>query len=241
MTEPHPWLGVEWAAVTAIATAVLVAGIAVTLWGVSVTRKAATADLEATQSQLRASYRPLLIEVLRDGPITPDMEATPNRHGQRGEDMPAVIELNLAGAGMFIDPRRVFVDPSKGYVSVPLRNVGAGLAVLDPDALAVGGLQCEVDETTVDRPRVPPGETTRVNLALMLVEGEEAKRFSVHVPYTDLAGEQRTKVEVYLRRSDNRWEIEHLEHSPTRWGEIREMGRFDRLRRWFRRSERGRR
>jgi hypothetical protein len=238
MTEAHPWLGVEWAAVTAIATALLVAGVAVTLWGVWETRKAATADLEATQSELRASYRPLLIEVLRDGPITPDMEAIANRLGQRGDDMPFVVELNLPGAGRFIDPRKVYVNPTEGYVSVPLRNVGAGLAVLNPEQLGVEGLDCEIVDTTVDRPRVPPRETTRVNLALALTEGEEAKLFSVNVPYSDLAGEQNTDVTVHLRRSEDRWEIENVEHSPTRWGRGRivRRGQFACLWRPLRRS-----
>jgi hypothetical protein len=237
MIEAHPWLGIEWPAVEAIASVLLVAGVGVTLWGLWETRRAATADLELARRQLQASYRPLLIEVLRNGLITPDMEAIDNPHTAQRRVLPFVIPLHLHGADLFVDPRIVYVNPEKGYVSIPLRNVGAGLAVVDDEKIEVRGLDSHLEDVTVDRPRVPPGETTRVNIALLLAEGEEAKVFSVTVPYGDLAGEQNTDVTVHLRRSENRWEIDNLEHSPTRWGhgKIVPEGQVARFWRRFRR------
>ena len=113
-----------------------------------------------------------------------------------------MVLLHLHGADLFVDPRIVYVNPEKGYVGIPLRNVGAGLAVVDDEGLEVRGLDGQLEDVTVDRPRVPPGETTRVNIALLLAEGEEAKVFSVTIPYGDLAGEQNTDVTVHLRRSE---------------------------------------
>ena len=108
---------------------------------------------------------------------------------------------------------------------------------MDDERIEVRGLDSHLEDVTEDRPRVSPGETTRVNIVLLPVEGEEAKVFSVTITYGDLAGEQSTDVTVHLRRSENRWEIDHLEYSPTRWGhgKIVPEGQVARLSRRFRR------
>jgi hypothetical protein len=118
------------------------------------------------------------------------MQAIDNPHTAQRRVLPLVVPLHLHGADLFVDPRIVYVNPEKGYVGIPLRNVGAGLAVVDDEGLEVRGLDGQLEDVTVDRPRVPPGETTRVNIELLLAEGEEAKVFSVTIPYGDLAGEQ---------------------------------------------------
>jgi len=126
MIEAHPWLGIEWPTVEAIASVLLVAGVGVTLWGVWETRRSATADLELARRQLQASYRPDAHRGLAQWLDTRDMEAIDNPDTAQRRVLPPVVPLHLHGADLFVDPRIVYVNPEKGYVGIPLRNVGAG-------------------------------------------------------------------------------------------------------------------
>lgn len=214
-TQEPSWLGVDWGAVTGLATAVLAVGIIVTLWGVWEARNAAKAELVTTQAQLRATYRPLLIEVLREGPVTPDMGAKENPTIQHRAVLPwvASVTIGVTGPTVSIDPRTVYVDLAEGWVSVPLRNVGRGLAVVHEIGARVDHLPFDELETTVTRPRVPPGETTRVNFRVS--DAPEYRRsLAIRVPYTDLAYEQMEDVHVRLTLSPDgdHWEVAAMVH-----------------------------
>jgi hypothetical protein len=123
----------DWTEFTAIATGVLALGLIPTAIGIWVTYKAATDDLHATQHaaelaqrasrdelqatseatqtaqaqrQLEASYRPLLIDVVPTGPISPN-------------DPPFVttgrIKVEFPGGHADIfDPRQIYVAPTGG-------------------------------------------------------------------------------------------------------------------------------
>jgi hypothetical protein len=218
----------HWSEVTAIATCVLAAGVIVAVWGVWETRTAAQSDLTATREaataaeaaarrQIEASYRPLLIEVLRHGPIGPDMEAFENPTPSHRAILPKIIDISVGALTRSIDPRAVHVEGANGvaYVSVPLRNVGLGLAELHEGTIGVWLEGAEVHDTSVKRARVPPGETTRVSCSLTIGDTSDLSRFSIQVPYWDLAGGQGAAAAVYLRQtSADTWEVEDVEQLP---------------------------
>jgi gas vesicle protein len=184
---------------------------------------AASRQLAAAKQQLQASYRPLLIDVLPNGPITADMESFSYKPGIRGDDKQAVM-INVGGRERGrIDPRSVLVDISStdAIVSVPLRNVGRGLAEIYPESIEVSASAAIID-TTVDRRRVPPNETTRVSVAFKPELGaDSASGFFVSVTYSDFAGEQTTVADVHLIDiGEGDWRFEwilqrELELEPT--------------------------
>jgi hypothetical protein len=185
------------------------------------TRAQIAASELATRRQIEASYRPLLIEVLRGGPVTPDMEAIPNpAASQRGELQDVVIRLWIGDLDRLIDPREVLVstiadtetDATNLYVSIPLRNVGNGLAALDPSSVAATGYTGEMIYVDVARPRVPPDETTRVTCVLRL-DAEDIRELALVIPYWDLAWGQETEARVALRPVGESWEVTHIEQT----------------------------
>jgi hypothetical protein len=205
---------VDWNEVTAIGTWALLGGVIVAALGIKAARQAA-------QDDLRASYRPLLIDVPRWGPVTADMESY-------REGSPAVTSgQNVVGVETGhrvwteIDPREPYVELSqtRGIVSVPLRNVGRGLAVLNAAAVVVG-VADSIETVVVDRPRVPPGETTRVTAYFKpSQDAEQASGFSVVVPYADFAGTQKTEATVLLlEETADAWRVSDIEqfdaHAP---------------------------
>jgi hypothetical protein len=179
----------------------------------------------------------LLIEVLREGPVTPDMGANENPTIQHRAILPwvASVTIGVTGPTVSIDPRTVYVDLTEGWVSVPLRNVGRGLAVVHEVGARVDYLPFDELETTVTRPRVPPGETTRVNFRVS--EAPEYRRhLSIRVPYTDLGLEQKEDVMVLLTRSpDDHWEVAAMVHADRTGDEtffgpkVASVGRLARL------------
>jgi hypothetical protein len=227
-----PIAATDWNEVTALATCGLVVGVAVALWGVWAARDAAQKDLiatreaaaaaeRATRLQVEASYRPLLIDVPRFGPITPDMESFPDTEGGEGpsplerSEMPNRINVQI-GPRLWVkcDPREPYVEleDEPACVSVPLRNVGWGLAVVD-EAVRVG-VADQIYAVFVDRPRVPPGETTRVTVLFTpAYRADEATGFTLTVPYADFVGRQVTEAAVSLLEEESGvWRVESVDH-----------------------------
>jgi hypothetical protein len=223
----------DWSEVTAWATVALNGGVFVAVLSVRQDRRAADRSAAATRQateqakqaarearedarrQLEASYRPLLIEVLRNGPVTPDMEA---RTEQRLHAMtlPPTLEIEIGDAVWEpIDPRAVFVKVlhTEAIVSVPLRNIGRGLAVIKEGAVSLNGPVRSIDRVRVERPRVPPGETARITVSFTpSAHAEEATGFAVHVPYSDFAEGQATQAMIALSESsDGDWRVDHVE------------------------------
>ena len=84
--------GIAFALVMATVTLVWVTRV-----GMDHARHDAQREIDLMQRQLEASYRPLLIEVLPTGPITPDMGAHPDPRvvPNRREDHPHTIEIKF--------------------------------------------------------------------------------------------------------------------------------------------------
>ncbi len=193
----------------AVATVALVKA---TRRGTGQARKDAAQQVAMMQRQIDAEHRPLLIEVLPSGPILPDMGARPNPNiaGHRQGEAPKTILLKYGQReGIEIDPRAVFVglDGGSAYVSVPLRNVGRGLAVVDPESIEISGVALGTvkGQPTARRQRVPVGETTRIDLVAHYRVGEpigEATDWLVRVSYRDFAGEQPACAKIHLRCPD---------------------------------------
>jgi hypothetical protein len=152
--------------------------------------------------------------VPRWGPVTADMESY--RGGPPTEASgPKVVAVETGhGEWREIDPREPYVDllHTPAIVSVPLRNVGRGLAVLDAPAVTVD-LADQLENVVVDRPRVPPGETTRVTAYFTLARSaEQATGFTVVVPYSDFAGEQQTEAKIaLLEEKEDVWRVAHID------------------------------
>lgn len=116
---------------------------------------------------------------------------------------------------MTVKTRRIYVafEGGRAFFAVPLRNVGRGLAVIDPADISVGGeglakqpLGCEVQ-----RERVPSGEMTRVLCTYeQASQGEEPKRstFEMTVPYRDLDESQAFAAVVRVELvTDDQWRV----------------------------------
>jgi hypothetical protein len=216
----------------AIATVALVV---VTRQGTAQARSAAKAELNVLERQVGTGYRPLLVDVIRTAPVPPDVGALydvsrsdgPNRIA----DYPGpVIETKFPGhEPALFDPRMAFVsfEAGKIYLSVPLRNVGRGLAVIDGGGVALTGpFVGALEYRTIQRYHVPVAETTRVDLitgylrqqASELVEQGHTLlgiSWKLTVPYCDFAGEQRTvaRLQIVCRgdRVEGPWLVDRVE------------------------------
>ena len=104
------------------------------------------------------------------------------------------------------------------HISVPLRNVGHGLAVIDADGVELTGpLVGPIEHRTVQRTHVAVGGTTRIDLVAGHVpQGEQTRDIAckLEVPYSDLAGGQRTVAELQLECSDvsSQWLVARVDH-----------------------------
>ncbi|MFZ2112257.1 MAG: hypothetical protein WAU77_00845 [Solirubrobacteraceae bacterium] len=188
----------RWAIVASALATVLLAAYTARLYGAAV-------------SQLRASMRPLLVEVKPYAPPPADLsgfwDAKTGRH---------VYMLRFPGDDDFEaedwDGRRPYVRDTPGgplRVSVVLRNVGAGLALMDEGAIIVrrGERSLPIKEALIRYPRLPAGESTRVNI--VTASGGEltdpaAKMISVELSYSDLSGEFRETARVALEQRRSR-------------------------------------
>ncbi len=181
------------------------------------TQDATTVAQEMAQRQIEASYRPLLIDVPPYGPIDPSDPLVP-------ADEPR-IRLDFPGGHSDVaDPRQIYVHLSgpRANIAIPLRNVGQGLAVVDPALVSVYGQRIgEMEPPVVQRKRIPPGEITRILCVPRLVSaGLEVARYpwtlEVRVPYSDFIGGQGAVVVIYLEQqlSDTEWLLKDVEQIP---------------------------
>lgn len=225
----------DWAKITAEATVALavvtavlaVAAIvaAVFTWrglrtaadDLRATQEATTVAQEMAQRQIEASYRPLLIDVPPYGPIDPNDPLVP-------ADSPR-IHLDFPGGHTDVaDPRQIYVRLSgpRANIAIPLRNVGQGLAVVDPALVSVFGQRIgEMEPPVVQRKRIPPGEITRILCTPSLVSaGLEVATYpwmlEVRVQYSDFIGGQGAVVVVYLEQQfrDDEWLLKDVEQIP---------------------------
>lgn len=172
-------------------------------------RETTAEQVAAARDELDAAHRPLLIEVFPSGPIFPDMGARDDPTIAAGTARRIKQTILLAFAGgpeAEWDPRLVFVrlERAMAYISVPLRNVGRGLAIIDAASIAVAGKNLGSLKTSpiARRVRVPPGETTRIDVIVEFQMAGEvlvpADRWVLTIPYTDFAGRQLTTARVGL-------------------------------------------
>jgi hypothetical protein len=242
---------VDWNEVTAIATAALalltfiLAGAAIhaaryakrdidtqletSAADLRATREATVAAQEMAQRQLEASYRPLLIDV------APDSGAEVGEEVMLSLGEP-VIHLSFPGGHTGeVAPYNAYVGLSgpRVNVAVPLRNVGNGLAVISPLSIRLLGqrvLEQRRGEQVADvrRPRVPPGETTRILCAPQISHAEMAEYpwiLTLRVPYFDFAGGQGSVAIVHLAQpfQDGPWSLLSVTHealvtdAPSPW------------------------
>lgn len=238
------------ASLTAIAVFVL-AGITLTLvvlmvwlvfWIRAATSRAqanAKAQLRVIERAVAAGYRPLLVDVLRTAPVPDDMEAVydvASAQGPRAKvhETGPVIESRLPGMGArFFDPRAVFVlfEGGRIFLSVPLRNVGRGVAVIDGDGIELTGpLVGELEYLTIQRRHVPAAETTRIDLIAADNRAQDSDEaapgqamtgiaWQLAVPYGDFIGEQRTIATLHIvcsgEQLDGSWLVEQVDQEPA--------------------------
>ena len=168
-------------------------------------RKDAAAERDLLRRQLAAGYRPLLVDVLSTAPLPDDVDP----------------RFDVAPQPQGFDPRTVFVkvDAGKLFISIPLRNVGRGLAVIDRSGVGISGPGLgEPGHRVVQRSHIPVTETTRIDIAAAHAVGEPIAMGTVwelRVPYADFAGTQRTVVSLQLvcRGDDARgpWIVERVD------------------------------
>jgi hypothetical protein len=227
----------------AFATVVLVL---VTRAGTAQARADAKAELKVLERQVGSGYRPLLVDVIRTAPVSPDMGALYNvtrgqgPHATINEPGP-VIDTEFPGhEPILFDPRTAFVwfEAGKIYVSVPLRNVGRGLAVIDDGGVEMTGpLFGTIEHRTSQRHHVPVAETTRIDLIAVYLSQQASDPpastlrgvlWQLAVPYCDFAGAQRTvaRLELVCHGDDvnGPWLVERVEQESVATPESRSSG-----------------
>ncbi len=178
------------------------------------------------QRQLDAQHRPLLIEVPPSGPVSPDMGArsNPNIARQRQHEVLPTIEIKFGQReGVEIDPRAVSVriEGGSAYVSVPLRNVGRGLAIIDPASIAIRGVALgAVSYAVAQRERVPAGETTRIDVAAHYQVGvpiDTTDHWHLELRYSDFARQQLAQATILLgfpEGPQGPWYVRYVDQEP---------------------------
>jgi hypothetical protein len=214
------------AGITLALAVATVALVWVTRAGTAQARADAKAELQLLRRQLGAGHRPLLVDVLIDGPILPDMGASESPEGKR------VVRIEIPQSEpQYVDPRAVYVGVQFWgvFVSVPIRNVGRGLAVIYYPRIMLEGVGIGwVRGQTASRYHVPVGETTRVELhAGFLREArlQNGNEWMLAVPYTDFAGDQRTiaNLRLVLRgptAAQGPWRIEGVDQESPDFGQL---------------------
>jgi hypothetical protein len=166
--------------------------------------EASRLQVETSQAALRATVRPILVNV-PFGSIAP---REPVQDGVRigpGDDQFALV------APFAIHVAQSNEGPSL-YVSVPARNVGTGVAIVQDAAILSNDLRARWDGTATVSV-VPPGERTRATFRFpavlhgdpladeravrihndMLGQDSGVRRFVVDIVYSDISGEQPTR------------------------------------------------
>lgn len=203
---------------SAITLALLIATVTVlarTRAAIAQVRADARRELGLLRRQLAAGERPILLDVLPNSPVAPDMDGETRFPG-----------LEPRG----VDPRDVFValDEGKLYISVPLRNAGGGPAVLDGGGVTLSGPRVgDLEYRSVRREHIPASETTRVDLIADHETGEapgsgvagsamRSVAWELTVPYSDLAGERQavSRFQIVCRGDDAEgpWLVERVAH-----------------------------
>lgn len=167
------------AAITLALVIATVALVVVTRRGLDQERAHARAELDLLRRQFGAGHRPLLVDVLTNGPVSDDMGVHEDLERMANEGVLAVwprIETAFPGRPIEdFDPRTVFVSFESGkiYISAPLRNVGRGLAVIDGGGVEIEGAGIgHVEYRTIQRYHVPVDETTRIDLITRYVRDD---------------------------------------------------------------------
>ncbi len=223
------------AGITLGLAAATVALVLVTRAATAQARADARAEVKILKRQVGAGYRPLLVDVLTTGPVPADMGALYDVTWSQGPNATVhepgpVVETKLPAMELrMFDPRTIFVlfQAAKIYLSVAVRNVGRGLAVIDGDGVELAGpLVGALEYRTIHRYHVPVGETTRIDLitrAYRWTASEEVVpgrvmfgiAWELAVPYLDFAGEQRTtaRLQIVCRGEDvnGPWVVERVE------------------------------
>lgn len=163
-------------------------------------------QVAVAQHTLQAQIRPVLVDVplelsIFEPAIFPDRDAIAVSRG-------AV---------------HVHIGSDEVLVSVPVRNAGAGLAMIRGAEMRTATAHPPA-ALAIDRPNLPPGEYARVGFRAAvldpaygpIVEAMRAGNFSVVVAYADLAGQQLThsRFDIYARpMAHTGWEVRqvHLE------------------------------
>jgi hypothetical protein len=223
-------LGLNWDEVTALSTAALALGVPFATLGVFLAYRSSLRDVTATREamyaahddserQLAAAYQPLLVEVLRHGPIYDDMQSSPNDDPRSTSGMPTTIVVELDNAAHAIDPRAVRVVEANGVasISLPLRNVGRGLALIVAEGISVDAAD-NLRTLALDRPRVPPGETTRITCSVRLRTDRSYPTYTVYVPYRGLASSQFLVAEVRLEPAGQEWRVANITEEVSNVG-----------------------
>jgi len=155
-------------------------------------------QVEISRAALEAQVRPILIDVAHGSAPSGPAEFVP-------------YESGVPDGGKHVSPDAVDVDALENghfICSVPLRNAGAGLAVItdDPrlthparDADFIGRLKKQV---------VPPREQTRAYFGPGVpLETPEDATLIVKVPYTDASGSNILWTEATLNKRDDVWRV----------------------------------
>lgn len=195
----------DWIEFTAIATGVLAVGVPPTLVFAGLAYRTAKEDLEATnkiaREQIEAEHRPLLIDV-----PPPGLTDTMSPDNSVGVQFPG-------GHVMFFDWRRPYVHFGEGRVlfAIPVRNVGRGLAAIDPREVSVRGprLSAQPLGIWIERERVPPTETARLYFTYESVADDvPPTAYEIRVPYRDLDGFQSFEARIHIDSGgDELWRV----------------------------------
>lgn len=199
----------NWGEVTAIATVVLAVaaivaavlarrGLRTAAEDLQASREATKAAQENADRQMEAEHQPLLIDVAPGSSVS-DVLFPPTRYAVSElvtQGQPYVQMGFPHGHSVNIDPHRVYLHIASGwaYVGVPLRNVGRGLATIDPDDIRLFGLGLEqLAQCEVLRERVPADESSRVLCTSHYNHTHQIgfpHVLTLLVPYRDFAGGQ---------------------------------------------------
>ena len=227
------------AAITLVLAVAVIALVIATRTATARARADSRAALAVLRRQVGSGYRPLLVDVLMTAPVADDMGAQYDlpRNAEPNEAVRypgPVVQTKLPGIEpRLFDPRSVFVlfEAEQIYISVPLRNVGRGLAVIDGGGVELTGPLVGAREYgAIQREHVPVGETTRVDLVVthLSQEGSELAghwgmrgvAWQLTVPYCDFAREQRTvaRLEIVCHGDEvnGPWLVERVEQESPR-------------------------
>jgi hypothetical protein len=190
----------DWNEFTAIATGVLAAGVPPTLIVAGLAYRTAKKDLEAAskaaREQIEAEHRPLLIDVPSPGPLDSPRPGS-------------IFPVEFPGGDvMHIDGRRVYGYFGEGRVffAVPLRNVGRGLAAIEPREVSIKGpgLSAQPLGVSIEHERVPPNEATRLYFTYESVAADAPPlAYAIRVPYKDLDGSQSFEARIHIDNLGN--------------------------------------